>query len=307
MKRVVIALGGNAILTDDPTAKGQEAALKQTTKKIVEFVRNSAENVQLIITHGNGPQVGNLLLQELNGSTEKNPPMPLDVVGAMTQGEMGLWISDALCDNDMTSSTIVTRVLVNPDDPAFKDPTKPIGPFYADVNSILREHPDWKFAEDSGRGFRRVVPSPHPISILEAKQIGTLVDSGFTVIAGGGGGVPVIMTDNGDVEGVEAVIDKDFTASLIGQMVEADQLIILTAIDQAAINFGKPNQRELGHVSLDELDMYLKQHQFGRGSMEPKIQAAMQFVKNTGKDAVITSLDNVAEFEKNGRATVIKK
>lgn len=306
MKKIVIALGGNAILTDDPSAKGQQAALDKTVRRLVAYLKQADEPVQMIINHGNGPQVGNLLLQEIAGGSEKNPAMPLDTLVAMTQGEIGFWLSNALTNHGIDSSTLVTRVLVDGKDAAFSDPSKPIGPFYSELDSIQKEHPDWQMVEDSGRGYRRVVPSPKPIDILEVEQIKKLANSDQVVIVGGGGGVPVVK-ENGNLTGVEAVIDKDFTAAKLAERVDADELFILTAVKQAAINFGKPDQNDLGEVKVDELQKYLAEGQFGKGSMEPKIQAAIEFVEKTNKKAVITSLDNIADFEKNHEATVITK
>ncbi|WP_413627849.1 carbamate kinase [Fructilactobacillus vespulae] len=306
MKKIVIALGGNAILTDDPSAKGQQAALDKTVRRLVAYLKQADEPVQMIINHGNGPQVGNLLLQEIAGGSEKNPAMPLDTLVAMTQGEIGFWLTNALTNHGIDSSTLVTRVLVDGKDAAFAAPSKPIGPFYSELAPIQKEHPDWQMVEDSGRGYRRVVPSPKPIDIVEVDQIKKLANSDQVVIVGGGGGVPVVK-ENGNLTGVEAVIDKDFTAAKLAERVDADELFILTAVKQAAINFGKPDQTDLGEVKVDELQKYLAEGQFGKGSMEPKIQAAIEFVEKTNQKAVITSLDNIADFEKNHEATVITK
>ncbi|MDR0899218.1 MAG: carbamate kinase, partial [Lactobacillaceae bacterium] len=226
--RVVVALGGNAILTDDPSSAAQEKSLRKTAK----LLKQLAEENQLIITHGNGPQVGNLMLQQLAGSTTENPAMPLDTVGAMTQGEIGYWLSNAITNElQCPVGTIVTRTLVDPRDPGFVNPSKPIGPFYDEdqYKEMQKIHGDWKFIEDSGRGYRRVVPSPKPVSIIERDSIVRLVDAGSTVIAAGGGGVPVVRTHNGFV-GVEAVVDKDLTTAKLAELVFADQLFILTNV-----------------------------------------------------------------------------
>lgn len=307
MKKVVIALGGNAILSDDPSAEAQEKTLDGTAKKIKDFIDNSKEEIQVIITHGNGPQVGNLLLQQLNSNSKDNPAMPLDTDGAMTQGEIGYWLQNSLGNQGQSAVTIITRALVDANDSAFQNPSKPIGPFYKDKDELKKNHPDWNIVEDSGRGYRRVIPSPKPISILEAKQINDLVNNGQTIIAGGGGGIPVVKDQNGNFAGVEAVIDKDFTAAKIAELVDADELIILTAVDQAAINFNTPNQKNIGRININDLNLYLNQGQFGKGSMEPKIRASISFAEKTGKKAIITSLDNVSQFEKNGKATIIYK
>ncbi|MCG7195411.1 carbamate kinase [Fructilactobacillus sanfranciscensis] len=220
---------------------------------------------------------------------------------------MGYWLQNSLGNQGQSAVTIITRALVDANDSAFQNPSKPIGPFYKDKDELKKNHPDWNIVEDSGRGYRRVVPSPKPISILEAKQINDLVNNGQTIIAGCGGGIPVVKDQNGNFAGVEAVIDKDFTAAKIAELVDADELIILTAVDQAAINFNTPNQKNIGRININDLNLYLNQGQFGKGSMEPKIRASISFAEKTGKEAIITSLDNVSQFEKNGKATIIYK
>lgn len=310
MKRIVVALGGNAILTDDPSAQAQQAALLRTANYLTDFIAQG--DIQLVITHGNGPQVGNLLLQELAGSSESNPAMPLDTVGAMTQGEIGLWLANAL---DMKADerqlpvkimTMLTRTVVDEHDKAFQNPSKPIGVFYQEneVNEVKMEHPDWQLVEDAGRGFRRVVPSPKPLSIMEADAIKSLVEKGMTLIAAGGGGVPVIKSGE-EIRGVEAVIDKDFSAAKLAELVDADQLIILTAVKYVAINYHKPSQRDLHQVKVAEMKQFLSENQFAPGSMKPKVEAAISFVEKSNKPAVITSLDNISSYLKNGDGTII--
>lgn len=310
MKRIVVALGGNAILTDDPSAQAQQAALLRTANYLTDFIAQG--DIQLVITHGNGPQVGNLLLQELAGSSESNPAMPLDTVGAMTQGEIGLWLANAL---DMKADerqlpvkimTMLTRTVVDEHDKAFQNPSKPIGVFYQEneVNEVKKEHPDWQLVEDAGRGFRRVVPSPKPLSIMEADAIKSLVEKGVTLIAAGGGGVPVIKSGE-EIRGVEAVIDKDFSAAKLAELVDADQLIILTAVKYVAINYHKPSQRDLHQVKVAEMKQFLSENQFAPGSMKPKVEAAISFVEKSNKPAVITSLDNISSYLKNGDGTII--
>lgn len=310
MKRIVVALGGNAILTDDPSAQAQQAALLRTANYLTDFIAQG--DIQLVITHGNGPQVGNLLLQELAGSSESNPAMPLDTVGAMTQGEIGLWLANAL---DMKADerqlpvkimTMLTRTVVDEHDKAFQNPSKPIGVFYQEneVNEVKKEHPDWQLVEDAGRGFRRVVPSPKPLSIMEADAIKSLVEKGMTLIAAGGGGVPVIKSGE-EIRGVEAVIDKDFSAAKLAELVDADQLIILTAVKYVAINYHKLSQRDLHQVKVAEMKQFLSENQFAPGSMKPKVEAAISFVEKSNKPAVITSLDNISSYLKNGDGTII--
>lgn len=310
MKKIVVALGGNAILTDDPSAQAQQAALMKTATYLTDFIAQG--DIQLVITHGNGPQVGNLLLQQLEGSSEKNPAMPLDTVGAMTQGEIGLWLANALNmaakkrDLSLEPMTMLTRTIVNKEDKAFQHLSKPIGPFYqeGEIDQVKKEHPDWKVVEDAGRGYRRVIASPKPLSIMEAPAIKTLVEQGMTVIAAGGGGVPVIKIAN-EIHGVEAVIDKDFSAAKLAELVKADELIILTAVKYVAVNYQKPNQQDLHQVHVAEMKQYLTEKQFANGSMKPKVQAAVSFVESANKPAVITSLDNIASYLDNGAGTVI--
>lgn len=309
-KRIVVALGGNAILTDDPSAEAQQTALQQTAKYLVNFLEMG--DVQLVLTHGNGPQVGNLVLQQLDGSSAKNPAMPLDTVGAMTQGEIGLWLADALNEEiisrglDQKVATVLTRTVVDANDAAFEQPTKPIGPFYTaeEAKTVRDEHPDWTIVEDAGRGHRRVVPSPKPISIMEADAIRTLAQEGVTLIAAGGGGVPVVRKDN-DITGVEAVIDKDFTAAKLAELVDADELVILTAVQYVTKDFTKPTQEDIKQATVAEMQALVDEGQFPAGSMKPKVEAAMSFVTATGRNAVITSLDNIAAYLENGDGTVI--
>lgn len=309
-KRIVVALGGNAILTDDPSAEAQQTALQQTAKYLVNFLEMG--DVQLVLTHGNGPQVGNLVLQQLDGSSAKNPAMPLDTVGAMTQGEIGLWLADALNEEiisrglDQKVATVLTRTVVDANDAALEQPTKPIGPFYTaeEAKTVRDEHPDWTIVEDAGRGYRRVVPSPKPISIMETDAIRTLAQEGVTLIAAGGGGVPVVRKDN-DITGVEAVIDKDFTAAKLAELVDADELVILTAVQYVTKDFTKPTQEDIKQATVAEMQALVDEGQFPAGSMKPKVEAAMSFVTATGRNAVITSLDNIAAYLENGDGTVI--
>ena len=310
MKKIVVALGGNAILTDDPSAQGQGKALEKTAKQLIEFVK---KGYQVVITHGNGPQVGNLLLQQEGGASDHNPAMPLDTVGSMTQGEIGLWLANALNMELIRAgfdkkrvATIMTRTLVDKDDPAFKSPSKPIGPFYTaqEAEKIKSKNPTWTLVEDSGRGYRRVVASPRPIDILESKEIEHLVSQDTILVAGGGGCVPVIKVE-GFYIGSEAVIDKDFTSEKIAELINADELIILTAVDNVAINFGQENQQPLHRVTVSEVKKYIADNQFAKGSMLPKVLASVDFVEHTGHEAIITGLDNIHELLKNGAGTHI--
>ncbi|MDF7671812.1 carbamate kinase [Lactobacillus sp. ESL0701] len=308
--RIVVALGGNAILSKDPTAQAQQEAVKKTASALVNFIKNGDE---LIITHGNGPQVGNLLLQQLAANSEKNPAMPLDTVGAMTEGSIGYWFQNALQEEtaknniDKDIVTVVTQTIVNAEDPAFEKPSKPIGPFYSkeEADDVKKAYPDWTLVEDSGRGYRRVVPSPKPQAIKEIGAIQKMIANGIVPIVSGGGGIPVVK-DGAHFTGKEAVIDKDFSAAKVAELVSADKLIILTAVDGVCINFGKPNQTCLTKTNVKELEEYIAEDQFAAGSMLPKVQAALTFVKNTGKKAIIGSLDNVNEIIAGNTGTVIE-
>lgn len=297
-KKVVVALGGNAILSEDASAHAQQKALVQTAKYLVNLVKN---DYKLIISHGNGPQVGNLLLQQQANDSEKNPAMPLDTCVAMTQGSIGYWLTNAMSNElrkagiEKEVATILTQVVVDPKDPAFENPTKPIGPFLSSkeaeeemikTNSI--------FKEDAGRGWRKVVASPKPIDIHEAKTINRLVESDVIAVACGGGGIPVA----GDkLKGVEAVIDKDFASEKLAEIVKADMFIILTGVDNVYINYGKPNEKKLTTITTKELETYKDQGHFAPGSMLPKVEAAIEFVKtNPNKKAVITSLEQLGKL-----------
>lgn len=311
-KKIVVALGGNAILTDVPTAEAQKEALRTTSEQLVEFVK---EGHQLIITHGNGPQVGNLLLQQMAADSEKNPALPLDSLVAMTQGSIGFWLQNALREaliaHNMEKQVVslVTQVTVDESDPAFSNPTKPIGPFLSEEEA--QEEMDkghGTFVEDAGRGWRKVVPSPKPVSILEYPIVQQLIENDVVTISAGGGGIPVVATEEG-FRGIEAVIDKDFAAAKLAELVNADYLIILTGVDNVFVNWNKPNQQKLEDVSVEELKQYIAEEQFAAGSMLPKVEAAIRFVENAqGGKAVITSLENVQNiFKEGGSATVVTK
>lgn len=309
-KRIVVALGGNAILTDDPSAQGQISALEETAKHLIDLIKAGNE---IIISHGNGPQVGNLLLQQEAADSEKNPAMPLDTCVAMTQGSIGYWLQNALYDAlksegiDRPIATLLTQVVVDPEDPAFVNLTKPVGPFISKEDADTRAKETGEtFVEDAGRGYRKVVASPKPISIVEAETIKQLVSSGIITISAGGGGIPVFETDKG-LKGAEAVIDKDFASAKLAELVDADLLLILTGVDNAYINFNQPNQEKLEEVTTDQLRDWIAEEQFAPGSMLPKVEAAISFVDNKpGGQAVITSLENVANYFNGGSATVVK-
>ena len=279
-RKIVVALGGNAILSSDPSAKAQQEALVETAKHLVKLIKNGDD---LIITHGNGPQVGNLLLQHLAADSEKNPAFPLDSLVAMTEGSIGFWLQNALqnalldegIEKDVAS--VVTQVVVDKNDPAF-------------VN------------------LSKVVASPKPVDIKEIETIRTLLNAGQVVVAAGGGGIPVIKEDNGHLAGVEAVIDKDFASQRLAELVEADLFIVLTGVDYVFVNYNKPDQAKLEHVNVAQLEEYIKQDQFAPGSMLPKVEAAIAFVNGRpeGK-AVITSLENLGALIESESGTIIEK
>ncbi|EOS7898102.1 carbamate kinase [Enterococcus hirae] len=311
-KKIVVALGGNAILTDIPTAEAQKESLRQTSEHLVSFVK---EGHQIMITHGNGPQVGNLLLQHATADSEKNPAFPLDSLVAMTQGSIDFWMQNALREALIAHNiekpvvSLVTQVQVDENDPAFENPSKPIGPFLSEEEAkVEMKKGNGTFIEDAGRGWRKVVPSPKPKSILEYPIVESLTDNGVITIAAGGGGIPVIASEEG-FTGIEAVIDKDFAAAKLAELVGADYLIILTGVDNVYVNWNKPDQKKLTDVTVDELKEYIKQNQFAPGSMLPKVEAAIEFVENAkdGK-AIITSLENAGKlFDGNGDVTTVIK
>lgn len=301
--KVVLALGGNAILSKDASAKAQQEALEQTVKSLVKLIKAGHE---VIITHGNGPQVGNLFLQQAASDSEKNPALPLDTLVAMTQGSIGFWMENALNNElleqgiDKDVATIMTEVIVSADDPAFDNPTKPIGPFLSEEEAKEQmEKTGASFKKDAGRGWRKVVPSPKPIGIKDAKVIQSLVDSGVVVIAAGGGGVPVVQNPvTKKMEGIEAVIDKDFASQTLAELVGADLFIILTGVDNVYINYNQPNQEKLETVTISQLRQYIGENQFAPGSMLPKIEAAIDFVEQgDGRKAIITSLQNLENLD----------
>ena len=285
-KTFVIALGGNSILRakQKGTADEQYESLDRTAEQLLDLL--SGGN-RIVITHGNGPQVGNLLLAD---EAAKNvvPPMPLDVLGAQTEGYMGYMIQNTLANHLRQAgathniTTVVTQVIVNKNDPAFEDPSKPIGPFY-DVNTAeqLRQEKGWDIIEDSARGYRRVVPSPIPVNIQQARIIKSMLDAGEIVIAVGGGGIPVVREDNRNLRGIEAVIDKDYASARLAIEIDADVLFILTAVEHVYRDFATPHQKALEELNLAEARKLLEDGHFGRGSMEPKIRAAIMFLEET--------------------------
>lgn len=310
MAKIVIALGGNALQSRDsaPTAEAQLEVVKQTAERIAEL---SAAGHQLAIVHGNGPQVGRIVLAS---ETAKDvvPPMPFDVCGAMSQGYIGYHIQQALryalarrgIDTPVVS--LVTQVVVDRGDPAFQNPTKPIGAFYGkDEAEELARTKGYAMKEDAGRGYRRVVASPLPRRIVEIDAVRRLMDSTIPVTCGGGG-IPVAENPDGTLDGVAAVIDKDFAAELLAEQLDADMLVILTEVEKVAVNWGKPEQRDLDHMTLTEAERYVGEGHFAPGSMLPKVRACMAFVRaNPGKKAVITSLDKAIDALEGKTGTVV--
>ncbi len=311
-RKIVVALGGNAILSSDPSAQAQQRALEETARHLVKLVKNGDD---LIITHGNGPQVGNLLLQHLAAASDKNPAFPLDSLVAMTEGSIGFWLQNALQNAlhdvgiEKGVASVVTQVIVDRDDTAFAHPSKPIGPFYSEEEAHEEiQKTGATFKEDAGRGWRKVVASPKPVDIQEIDAIRTLIDHGQIVIAAGGGGIPVVKDEERNLHGVEAVIDKDFASQRLAELVEADLFIVLTGVDYVFVNFNKPDQEKLERVNVAQLEEYIAQDQFAPGSMLPKIQAAIAFVNGRpeGK-AVITSLENLGALVESDSGTIIEK
>lgn len=310
-KKIVVAIGGNAILETDPTAQAQQKIIEHTVKELLPLVKSGNK---LIVIHGNGPQVGNLLIQQKGTDSMQNPAMPLDTCVSMTQGSIGYWLQNSIknclakeeIDKDVV--TIITQVEVDKNDLAFENPTKPIGPFFTEEEALVQAQQNGgTYAEDAGRGWRRVVASPKPLNVVESRAIRNLVESDILVVSSGGGGIPVIKEGN-VYKGIDAVIDKDLTAEKVAELVDADCLILLTGVDNVFVNYGKPEQKKLKNVSLQELDGYIAQNQFSKGSMLPKVEAAMAFVKrsNNGK-AIITSLKNAKSILDETVGTVITK
>ncbi|NIP44573.1 MAG: carbamate kinase [candidate division Zixibacteria bacterium] len=306
----VIALGGNAITKKGvpDTIANQFANTRQSLSGIIPLIKNG---YNIAITHGNGPQVGNALLR-VELARNKAPILPLGICVADTEGGMGYMIEQSLQNRLRSESikrdvvTIVTQVIVDKDDPSIKNPSKFVGQFY-DYNTarkFARER-GWQVKKDSDRGWRRVVASPIPIEIVEAKQIKILVDKRVVVIAAGGGGIPIYIEENGDFEGVDAVIDKDRASAVLAKSIGAELLLILTGVDNVALNFGKLDQKLLGEVNYKEMKKYLDQGHFPPGSMGPKVEAALGFLEMGGKKVIITSIENAYEAVMGNAGTII--
>lgn len=308
--RILVALGGNAILQHQERGSADEQ-LSNIRRACVHLVEIIEDGHRIAITHGNGPQVGDILLKD-EMAKEVLPQMPLDVCGAESQGMLGYMISRSLREElgrrriDSKVATVLTETLVDPNDPAFKAPSKPIGPFYTETEaSKLRQEKGWTVVNDSGRGYRRVVPSPRPLSVVEAPVVSQLFDSGVIVIAAGGGGIPVVSLSDGSTKGVEAVIDKDLSAAVLAADIKADMLLILTDVENVFVDYGRPSARPLTRVTKSEIEGYLKKGQFAAGSMGPKVEAAISFLDSGGKVAVITSLERAPEAVEFREGTIV--
>lgn len=308
--KIVVALGGNALLSkgSPATADAQLEVIKKTVEYIAEMSRLDYE---LAIVHGNGPQVGNIVLAS-EAASDVVPAMPFDVCGAMSQGYIGYHIQQALRhalqkkNKNVPVVTIITQVVVDENDPAFKNPTKPIGPFYSEEEAKkIEAEKGYILKEDAGRGWRRVVASPMPKRIVEFSCLKELWDTTI-VITAGGGGIPVVVNKDGSLRGVAAVIDKDLASARLADDIGADILMILTEVDKVSLNFNKPDQKDLDQVSVEEARQYMAEGHFAPGSMLPKVQAAVNFVKdNPGKKAIITSLYKALDALEGKTGTII--
>jgi carbamate kinase len=316
----VIALGGNAMIRGK-----QKGTIEEQIKNITETARQIMKVIpkyRVVITHGNGPQVGNIMLQMEAGNHPpfNRPILPMDVCGSMTQGQIGYLLQNILGNLLVTEgppsrldpnkkikvTTIITQVVVSKEDPAFQNPSKPVGPFYdkEQADKIQNDHPYFTIIEDAGRGYRRVVPSPDPIEIYEKDQINKLIEDGFILVASGGGGIPVVKNSDGTVTGIEAVIDKDLAGERLAADTEAEAFAILTDTDKVYLNYKTPDEKGIDQMTVTELDNYLKEGAFGtklKGSMGPKLRAAIRFIKDGGKKVVITKPE-LADAALEGKA-----
>ncbi|MFH1123470.1 MAG: carbamate kinase [Pseudomonadota bacterium] len=308
----VLAIGGNSLIKDKTKISlwYQYEALKETAVYLADLIE---AGMNMVITHGNGPQVG-FIYRRGELSIHELPLIPLDICGADTQGAIGYMIEKALINQFRKRGigkqpvAVVTQTVVDRDDPSFAKPTKPIGSFMTQEEALEKQkEKGWNVLEDAGRGFRRVVPSPIPKEILEVEAIRLLVQQGYVVIAGGGGGIPVIRNEKGDLEGVEAVIDKDLGSSLLGRNLGAKTFIICTAVDEVYLNFGEANQKALRQVMLSEIKQYLEEGHFKPGSMKPKVEAIIQFLEGGGEKAIITSPENLLKAVRGEAGTTITK
>ena len=311
-KLAFIAIGGNSLIKskDLQTVKDQHTAIRETVRHVADLIE---QKYQVLISHGNGPQVGFIMRRsEVARRVTGLHLVPLVNVVADTQGSIGYQIQQSL-NNELAGRniagqcvTVITQVVVDRDDSGFKNPAKPVGEFFdADqLAEIRREYPEWTLVEDAGRGFRRVVPSPEPREVIEKPVIESLLDNGFHVVTVGGGGIPVVRTDKG-LEGVDAVIDKDLASSLLANQLNAGLLIISTAVEQVALKFGEPDEKPIREMTVGEAEQYIAQGHFAPGSMLPKIQSALRFLKNGGQEVIITAPEFIKEAVTKGRGTHI--
>ena len=299
-KVVVVAVGGNSLITDDrhQTVDDQRLQAARSMHHIASLIEDGYE---VVVTHGNGPQVGFILLRS-GFARERLHTVPLDSCGADTQGAIGYNFQMALRNElrrrgiQKPVATIVTQVIVDREDPAFKNPSKPIGPFYTEEEAKIKQtEPDWQLMEDAGRGWRRVVPSPKPQEIVELSVIKKMIEAEVAVIAVGGGGIPVIRKTNGDIRGIAAVIDKDLASALLAIELKADFFVISTSVEKVSLNFGKPEQKNIDKMTVSEAEQFIKEGHFKPGSMLPKVQATLDFVNKTGKEALITNFEHLKD------------
>ncbi|MFD3257070.1 carbamate kinase family protein [Paenibacillus lentus] len=314
-KLVVVAIGGNSLVkgNDHDTIQDQYEAVCEIAANIADMVE---EGCEVVVTHGNGPQVGFTLRRgEIAEKVAGMPSVPLVNCVADTQGGIGYQIQQALTNEFIRRSmkqkvaTVITQVEVSSDDPNFKNPSKPVGSFFTleQAQELEKEHPDWVFVEDSGRGYRRVVPSPQPIDIIEKDAIKSLIEAGYVVIAVGGGGIPVVKTAEQTYEGIDAVIDKDLATSLLADQIKAETLVITTGVPKVFIHFGKPNQKALDEITVAETKQYVLEDHFPKGSMLPKIEASLSFLEQSGSRVIITNPESLKAAINNEAGTHIVK
>ena len=311
-KLAFIAIGGNSLIKSKElrAVEDQHMAIRQTVQHVADLIE---QNYQVLISHGNGPQVGFIMQRsEVARRVTGLHLVPLVNVVADTQGSIGYQIQQSLNnelarrDNAGQCVTVVTQVVVDRDDPGFKNPAKPVGEFFDEkqLAEIQRDYPDWTLVEDAGRGFRRVVPSPEPREIVEKPVIESLLNSGYHVVAAGGGSIPVVRTEQG-LEGVDAVIDKDLASSLLANQLDAGLLIISTAVEQVVLNYGQPAEKPIDKMTVAETEQYIAEGHFAPGSMLPKIQSALRFLKNGGQEVIVTAPEFIKEAVTGGRGTHI--
>lgn len=310
-KRVVLALGGNAL---QQNGEASAEAQKKIASRVGEIIANLASKYEVIVAHGNGPQVGNILIHEEAASTKEAPAMPLETAVAMSQGQIGYWLTQAINNafardgRRAKVATVISQVVVDKNDPAFKNPTKPIGQFYTEKEAkVLARQNGWVVKEDAGRGWRRVVASPRPVDIVEKKAIKELIEDGVIVVAAGGGGIPVYKTKVlKRYKGIDAVIDKDFAAEKLAELIKADIFVSVTAVPNAYINYGTTEQSAIDKISTKEMEKLEKFGYFKSGSMLPKVEAAVSFARKGGV-GIITDIDNLERALVGKAGTIVTK